>query len=240
MDFSDPNPVGRDTGLQFTNQLLNNRRMIRSQKNPQDKCTIISIFPQEIKEFKYTIERGEFHIPKGTYDNPAILVVGGSSWWKDYDVEQPLLEIPVSSIVLSESIVKDYCNGMLGCDMDTAMPGLFFVLGEQTIMEIKMRYRKKLEDVKVKQDNWFRILVKLADSLWARTNGNPLVIWDVMRLAAIELNLKDKAWIKDFTAQELIRCVFCGGMRNPQFPICPVCKAIDPKHPLASEIKFAT
>lgn len=238
-DFPDPNPVGRDTGLQFTNTFLNSRRMIRTQKNPLDKSTIVSIFPQDIEEIKPTIEPGKFKIKSGTYDNPSTLIIGGSSWWKDYDVEQPMLEIVVSSIQLADSIVKDYCNGMLGCDMDGSMPGLFFVLGETSPLEIRTKYKKKMDEMKTKQDRWFHILVKLADSLWARTNGNPLVIWDVMRLAALELNLKDKPWIKDFTTSELVRCKFCGGMRNSQFPICPVCKAIDPTHPLAKDVKFA-
>ena len=38
---------------------------------------------------------------------------------------------------------------------------------------------------------------------------------DIMRLAARSLNLNDKEWLKDFQIAELIRCQFCGGMRNP-------------------------
>ncbi len=225
--------------LEFTNQLLNRRRMIRSMKNPLDKCTIVSIFPVEINEFKCTIEPGRFHLAPGSYDNPSILVVTSSSWWKDIDIDQPMLEIPVSSIQIADSVIKDYCNGMLGCNMDDAMPGMFFALGEHNLMEIKLKYRSKLDEMKAKQDNWYRVLVRIADSLWARTAGNPLVIWDVMRIAARALNLNDKPWLKDFQQAQLVPCKYCGNLRNPLFPICGVCKAIDPTHPLASEIKFA-
>jgi hypothetical protein len=218
---------------------LGKRRMIRSAKNPMDKCTVVSIFPKAIDEVKFTIEPGHFSIEPGTFENPAILVVGSSSWWKDIDFEQPLLEIPTGSIAVAESIVNDYCNGMLGCDMVTAMPGLFFVMGTATVADIKTKYTEKLEEVKNKQDNWYRNLVAMADSLWARTNGNPLTIASDMRLAARSLNLNDKPWLKDFQMAKLTPCVACGSMRDVAYPICPSCRAIDKTHPLASELKFA-
>src|SRR5260221_14409158 len=143
-----------NTQMEFTGSLLNNRRLIRSTKNPMDKCTIVSIFPKDIDETKHTIEPGKFHIKAGTYENPSILVVGSSSWWKDIDVDQPMLEIPVSSIQIADSVIKDYCNGMLGCNMGDCMPGLFFILGESNVMEIKMKYKKKIEETNEKQNNW--------------------------------------------------------------------------------------
>lgn len=239
-----PNEVGLpikagSTQMEFTAPLLNNRRLIRSVKNPMDRCTIVSIFPKSVDEIKHTIEPGKFHIEPGSLENPSVLVVGSSSWWRDIDIDQPMLEIPVSSIQIADSVVKDYCNGMLGCNMADSMPGLFFVLGEHTPMEITLKYKDSINTAKTKQDNWYRILVRLADSLWARSNGNPLVICDEMRLAARSLNFNDKAWLKDFQIAELVRCMACGNMRNPLYPICPTCKAIDPSHPLAGNIKFA-
>ena len=123
--------------------------------------------------------------------------------------------------------------------MADSMPGLFFVLGEHNVMDIKMKYKSKLDEVKARQDTWYKILVRLADSLWARSNGNPLVICDEMRLAARSLNFNDKAWLKDFHIAELVRCAACGSMKNPLYPICPTCKAIDSENPLAASIKFA-
>jgi hypothetical protein len=228
-----------NTQMEFTAPLFNSRRLIRATKNPMDRCTVVSIFPKEINEVKYTIEPGRFHINPGSFESPATLVVGSSSWWKDIDIDQPMLEIPVSSIQIADSIIKDYCNGMLGCNMGDAMPGLFFVLGEINVLEIKLKYKKKLEETSERQNNWYKILVRLADSLWARAAGNPLVISDEMRLAARSLNFNDKPWLKDFQIVELVRCVACGGMRNPLYPICPTCKYIDTNHPLAKDLKFA-
>ena len=218
---------------------FNQRQLIRSPKNPIDKTTIVSIFPKEINEVKYTIEPGKFHIDVGSFDSPAILVVGSSSWWRDIDVDQPMLEIPVSSIQIANSIISDYCNGLLGCDMGAAMPGMFFVPGELTKFEILQKYKTKLAEVKEKQNNWYRILVRIADSLWARANGNPLVISNEMRLGAIELGLNDKPWVKDLQSVQMTSCPACGSLRNPQFPVCPSCKAVDMTHPLAKDLKFA-
>lgn len=228
--------LGRQVGEFFGGR---NRQTIRSMKNPIDKSTIVSIFNRVIDEKKHTIEPGRFTIQAGTFEKPALLVVGSSSWWSDRDPDQPMLEIPVSSVQVANAFIKDYCTGVLGCDMADSMPGLFFVLGEITPFEVALKYREKLAEAKAKQDNWFKILVRMADSLWARANGNPLVISDEMRLAARTLNFNDKPWLKDFQAVEQVKCIGCGNLRNPEYPICPTCKLIDPAHPLAKDLKFA-
>lgn len=227
-------PVG-----EHSNTYLNRRKLRSVEKNPMDKCTVVSILPAPVDEIKHTIENGRFHLDPGTYEKPATLIVSPSSWWKDFDVEQPLQEIPCGSIQIANAIVNDFCNGMLGFEPATSKPGLFFVTGEHKAVDIKMKYRDALEEAKTKQDNWFRYLINQADSLWARTNGNPLVIWDMMRVAARSLHEDSKPWLGAFEAPKLDKCKFCGGLRNPQFPICPTCKAIDQSHPLAKEIKFA-
>jgi hypothetical protein len=225
--------------LEFTNTMLNGRRLIRSQKNPMDRCTIVSIFPKELNEIKHTIEPGHFHVNAGSFETPAITVVGSSSWWKDIDVDQPMLEIPVSSIQIADSVIKDFCNGMLGCNMADSMPGLFFVLGEQTVAKIKTEYKEKLKEVNDRQNNWYKILVRLADSLWARSNGNPLVICDEMRMGAKALNFNEKPWLKDFMMVEKVTCKACGTLKSPEYPVCPHCRAVDMTHPTAKDLKFA-
>jgi len=202
------------------------RRTIRAPINPMDKCTIVSIYPQEIgPEKKPTISPGIFLIPAGTYDVPGILVVGPSSWWRDIDENQPLLEIPNSSIQVADSVVKDYCNGLLACNMSDAMPGLYYLNGAVSIIDIKGKYKQQLDDAKVKQKKWYEALINMGDALWARSNGNPLSIHKDMRLAAKELGY-EKEWMKNTQSFEMVRCVACGALRNPQFPICQACKAI--------------
>jgi len=213
------------------------RRTVRAPTNPLDKSTIVSIFPKHIVERKCTIQPGLFEIMPGTYEEPSILVVGPSSWWKEIDENQPLLEIPHSSIVVADSVVKDYCNGLIACDMGDSMPGLFFVPGCKSTMRdepdakttldwIKKDHKDKLDAAAVRQKNWYVALVRMADALWSRSNGNPLAISDDMKLAARSLNFINKEWLKDSQVMELVRCQACGSLKNPLYPICSNCKAI--------------
>src|SRR3970040_158 len=220
--------------------LENQRIKMRSPTNPLDKSTVVSILPKPIREVKYTLTPSTFELSPGSDENPALLVVGPSSWWKDVGEEQPLLEIPVSSIQIADSIVNDYCNGLLGCDMSDAVPGIFFIPGSIDKDALKTKHKTMLDRALANQKRWYNVLIKLADSYWSRTNGNPLAISDDMRLAAREMGVTDKDWMEDFSRVGLERCPACGTMRNPSFPMCANCKAvIDPEKLKKLVIKFA-
>lgn len=217
-----------------------NRRTIRATPNPLDKSTVVSILPKFISEKKITIQPGVFELLPGTLEKPSLLVVGTSSWWREVDENQPLLEIPVSSIQIADSIVKDYCNGLLACNMSDMMPGLFYIPGEVDRDRLKKDFGPLLVKAYNNQRKWYTELIRIADVLWARTNGNPLSINDDARLACKELNITNKPWLGDIQTMELIRCIACGSLRNPQFPICQTCKAIaDPEKAKALGLTFA-
>jgi len=217
-----------------------NRRTTRAPVNPMDVSTVVSILPKRIHEKKITIVPNLFHLEPGSYATPSMLVVGPVSWWKEIDEQQPILEIPQSSVVVADAIVKDYCNGLLGCNMGSSMPGLFWVPGEISYDDLMRKYRNLLESARVKQDNWYNVLIRMADSLWARTQGNPLSIPDDARLAAQELQIKDKPWMQDFTTISMTNCRACGYLINPGYPVCANCKAIvDEKQAIDLGIKFA-
>ena len=227
--------VGEFPGMQATN-----RRTIRAPINPMDKSTVVSILPKTISERKATIFPGFFELKPGTFDKPSILVVGPSSWWRDIDENQPLLEIPTSSLQVADSIVKDYSNGLLACNMNDMMPGLFYVPGEVTVELVKKDYMPLLLKAQATQKKWFMELVRIADILWSRSNGNPLSISDDARLACKELNITNKPWLGDLQTAELVRCVACGSLRNQMYPICQTCKAIaDPARAKELGITFA-
>lgn len=199
------------------------RQIQRIPGNPLDRATVVSIYPREIREVKETIEPGRFIVPAGTIKRPGLLVVGSSSWWRDFDPEMPLIEIPVWATTVAESIVRDWANGLFMCDMGESMPGLFHLPGNVTHDELIVKYKNNLLNAELRQKNWYKNLVKAGDILWARSNGNPLSISDDMRLAAQELGLKDKGWMKDVATYELINCKFCGSLLKPGFPVCPNC-----------------
>lgn len=216
------------------------RRVMRMEGNPMDKSTVISIYPKEIVEVKYTLQPNTYQVPAGSYDNPALVVFGSASWWREIDPEQPLLEIPVSSVQIASSVINDYCNGLLACNMGDKMPGLFFLPGEIDLDLLKKKYQKLIDAAQEKQKNWYATLVKLGDVMWARTNGNPIAISDDMRFAARELKM-DKPWVKDFQHMSLVPCRACGAMRNPLYPVCQVCKAVaDPESAAKLGLKFAS
>jgi hypothetical protein len=133
-----------------------NKRTVRAEVNPLDKCTIVSIFPKEIIERKHTIQPGVFHIPAGSKKNPGIAVVGPSSWWKEIHPDEPLLEMINSSIQVADSVVKDWANGLICCDMNDRMPGIFFVPGEFGAEVVKQKFANLIELYDAKQKNWFK------------------------------------------------------------------------------------
>jgi len=203
-----------------------NKRTIRSVPNPLDKATIVSIYPRRIVEYKYTIQPGVFDLAAGSEEHPSLTVVGPSSWWRDIGEEMPLIEIPNGAIQVAESVINDWANGLLMCDMDSSMPGIFFVPGELTIEKIRADYSDALKTAVAKQKNWFQNLIKLADHGWAQTNGSPRAISDLMRIAAEALNLKDRDWMRNFVEITKIQCAACGNLRNPAYPVCSSCNRI--------------
>jgi hypothetical protein len=203
------------------------KRTIRAPVNPLDKSTIVSIFPIDLYETKVTLQPARYILPKGSFEKPSLLIVTAASWWRELDDEQPLLEIPVSSIQVADSIVRDYCNSTFMCDMNERMPGLFFVPGALDVDRLKKEHQKLLLDAQRKQNEWYKALVHMADVMWSRTNGNPLSVSDTQRMAANELGQKNKPWMTNFTTEiSLSNCPACGTLVNTRYPMCQNCKTV--------------
>ena len=214
--------VGGFPGM--TSQLT---RTVRAEVNPMDKSTVVSIFPKEVRVTNNTISPGRFYIPAASFKEPKVLVVGPSSWWKHVDENQPILEIPQSSVLIAESIVRDHCNGLVGCNMSNSMPGIFWVPGEFDEKTIVAKHSAKILLAQQKQNIFWKALVQFADTFWARTNGSPLCISEEMRIAAKELGLQDqKDWMKDFSMLARTNCQACGSPVKPGYPVCATCHAI--------------
>lgn len=209
----------------------------KSNRNPYDKSTIVSIFPVDMEEFKYTIQPAKFNIKGGTYEKPSITVIGASSWWQPME-NRPPLEIVCQSPEVANAIIRDYCIGLLGCDMETKTPGLFFIPKEVRISDVMKDFKRELENAQYRQLNWYKEIVRLADALWSRAQ-NPILIWDLMKLAARELNLLNKPWLVDTIAVEKVKCFACGALKDPKYPVCPNCRIPDPNHPLTKDLPKA-
>ncbi len=68
------------------------------------------------------------------------------------------------------------------CDMNERMPGLFFLPGEVGLKDLFDKHKVALDLAKKRQLEFFRALVEAADTMWARTNGNPLSVSDQMHM----------------------------------------------------------
>jgi hypothetical protein len=223
----------------FPNLKELSRRPVRGPVNPLDKSTIISIYPKPIEFKNPTLLPGKWNIEAGTVEKPAMLVVGPSSWWKDVGPDEPLIEIVQGSVQIAESLVKDYMNGMFAVNMVDAMIGLFFIPGEISRDKLMNEYHGLLGLALKHQSNYYRSLIKYADALWARSNGNPLALNDEMRMAARSLGVQDRDWMKEHVNVGMVPCFACGEFKHPDYAICKACHSIDPNHPKAKFIQRA-
>jgi hypothetical protein len=220
----------------FPNMREIHRRAVRGPVNPLDRSTIVSIYPRPIRFKNVTLSPGRWYIEAGSVEKPALLEIGPSSWFKDVGLDEPLLEISQSSVMIADSLVKDYLNGMFACNMHDSVPGLLFIPGgdiSRADLRDKDKYKNLMARTLDKQMNYYRNLVKYADALWARSNGNPLALNDEMRMAARALGVQDKDWMKDHSRVDLAPCFACGEFKNPEYPICKSCHTVDPNHPKA-------
>lgn len=208
--------------------------------NELDKCTVVSIYPRSFVAVKPTTVPSRYEVPAGTFDNPGVLVVGGSFWLKDVDPEQELIQIPHSSLQVAEAIVNDFVVGLVGFEKNTR-PGLFWVQGDLTAEEVRTKHQNLLIRYRDMQVRFFQSLIKLADGFWSRTNGNPLSISEDMKMAARELGIsKSKPWMNDAVAFNMVPCAACGALKDPKYPVCQVCKAIDKEAATEKGIEFAS
>lgn len=217
------------------------QRLHRSPKNPLDISTIISMYPREVNEKKQMVPE-RYIIPPGTPEKPSFTIVEGASSWREMLDTGQMVEIPISSVSVAESVIRDWVIGMIEVSMGIRQPAIFFIpgkwdlptiLGNPEMLQVMNRYKEL-------QKAWFIQLVEIGDSLWARSNGNPLAISDLMRMAAEQLGIKDKPWTKNFQAVRMVQCKACGHHVMPGFPVCANCKTvIDTKAFAEMGLKFA-
>lgn len=214
-------------GLNFDFREMNSRkRQIRRPKNPNDKTTVISIYPKRMVKDFITLEPGLFTIEGGNIKKPSLMVLGSSSWWSGSNPDSPLLEVQVSSFNVAESLIKDICSGLIGYKTNERMPGLFFIPGEISLATLLTVHKHELSLAEEKQTKWYDELIRMANVDWSKAQGNPLAISDDSRLAANELGRKDLPWMGQFVQTELIPCAACGAPRNPKYPVCGSCHNI--------------
>lgn len=188
-----------------------------------NKATVVSIFPFELKELKPGLHPGYFNIPKcESYDNPIIFHVG-NSMYNIYLGDKRNFPVEVPAIKVARSIADDVNHSMLESDED-AHPGLMALEGIINELELKMKYKPKVESLKNTQTAWFRKLVVLADNDWQRYRVHSCIS-DIQRKAAQMLNLS-REWLDVAKSDVPVVCPACKSLIPADALICKTCKVV--------------
>lgn len=187
-------------------------------------CTVVSLLPYDIMETKPHMIPFTFHIPAA---NPKVgfsvthVEEGLHFIPNPFDEKNNYRQVTPPS-EMARGIVDDYINALIATD-EGAGPGLFWVEGRMEPEEIIQFHKDKLAEAKVRQDNWFRNLVLMADADWQK-NKNILAVSDLQRHAARYLNLK-KEWIDPIPTVENT-CPYCKSVIDPTSIKCFNCKEV--------------
>jgi len=191
--------------------------------DPQDKATVVSLFPLPITETKPGIYPGRFHIP-ASQKEPSLLVVGQSVHYVYVGDDRPQLEIAIPAADMAKSIVDDFVNAQIAVT-EYARPGVGWLRGEVTLSELKTKHVSFLSNLRQLHKAWYLELVKMADDDWQRYRKH-VVISDLQRLAARDLGYTDREWTIDPEKLASFSCPACGTSVIPGVAVCPSCRCI--------------
>lgn len=189
------------------------------------KATVVSLIPwQMFPEEKPHLQPSTYKIPIAPKDGISVFHVGEAG----YNVANPFddtnIRVPVTPDEIARSIVEDYVSAQICLD-EGACPGIFWVQGELTVEDVMQYYPEKVAEYRLKQTNWFKLLVGMADADFTK-NKNILAISDIQRHAARSLGIK-KDWV-DFSVlgQDLEYCPFCKSIVPIGAVVCNVCREV--------------
>jgi hypothetical protein len=193
----------------------------------EDKCTIVSMVPFLISEFKPGIYPGRFVINSCLNPmKPETLVVGTSVHFiAQYNGNDELPSHVVKTISkdIAMCIVKDYMSGQMDVNTD-CHPALTWVADKLTGKEFVEKYPKLHLELQKKQLAWFVKLVQRADNDWNRYK-NHLVVSENQKFAARALGV-EKEWLISNSAEVPVKCIACLSRCDPNAIICMNCRYI--------------
>jgi hypothetical protein len=189
-------------------------------------CTVISLVPVPLNEFKPGLMPGHFHLAASDTKIPQILHVGTCKHNVYLDEDRGQLPVRTPSTEVARSIVIDYVNSQL-CIGEGRRPALFWVTGKFSQGEILTQFKDNLDAERAIQKNWLIELCKMADSDWAKSHQHN-VISELQRLAAqlIGWRVEDHEWISPRSALESVVCPSCGNHIAKDVVVCGHCSCI--------------
>jgi len=198
---------------------------------PREKalaCTVVSLVPWDIEEFKPGLIPGRFVIPKSDTKTPAILHVVKSIHYVYLDDTRGSLQARDPSDEVAKSIVNDFVSGQLVLD-ENASPGIFWIPGFLELDEVLEKYKVEITRQKIRQNRWFLNIARMADDDWTRYHKHN-VISDFQRTAALLIgwNPDSHEWMRaEIKEKENVKlCIACNSPLPGDPIMCPTCKCI--------------
>lgn len=207
-------------------------------KDMRAVCTVVSVVPFPIKEFKPGLIPGYFEIGASDGKVPVCLVVPDARHNVYIDDTRGSLSVRDASDEVARSIVEDFLNSQLAIT-DGVHPGIFFLVGEWTPKQVEEQFGAELTEAKIAQQRWFIEICKIADNDWNRYHQHN-VISDFQRRAAELLGYtKDShEWMAPSLVMSSQKCPGCNSQVAAGIAICPTCSCILDKEK-ASKLEFA-
>ena len=190
-------------------------------------CTVVSIVPFELREFKPGLTPGSFHIPACDNENePQVLHVSKALHYVYIDDTRGSLQVRDSPDEVCNAIVDDYITSQLAIKPD-AKPGLIWLHGEWTSKKFVVEHSEKIKEMRQLQRNWLVELCKMADNDWNKYHTHQ-VVSDIQRKAAhiIQWKPEEHEWMSPHTAETGARCPACGTLNSPGIIVCPTCRNV--------------
>jgi hypothetical protein len=197
-------------------------------------CTVASIIPWNLSEYKPGLIPGHYFISKSDTHTPTCIYITNKTIHYVYlDDTRGSLPARDPSDEVAASIVRDYVASQLGVD-ENASPGIFWVPGYHEPAELLTNFSDKMKQVQKSQSNWFLNLCKIADDDWTRYHKHN-VISDFQRVAAnmIGWNPEQHEWmratineINNEPKEQMKACVACNSPVSEKAIVCSVCRCI--------------
>lgn len=192
-----------------------------------EQCTIISIVPFMINEFKPGIYPGRFIIqPCLDTKKPETLLVGTSVHFipqYNGDDEMPPHVVKTSCKDIAKAVVSDYLQGQMDVD-EFCGPGIAWLPGKVIGSELLTKHPNLYMKLVKMQSAWFEKLVQRADNDWNRYKRHT-VISENQRFACRALGL-ERDWLTPNSSEIPVKCPACFSQCSSQAVVCMNCRCI--------------
>lgn len=204
-------------------------KILRSSVSEQDErlvCTVISLVPLMIEEYKPGLIPGFFHIDASVDGKPELLYVGECMHYVQLDEDRGRITVMDSAHTVARSIVDDYIKATI-CTSPDACPALWWEHGLITREDLLTTKAEKVREVLQVQDRWYKALIVDADDGWSKSHQHAMVS-DLARRACDALGL-ERDWnivISEDVQPQTQECPACKSKVFVGAVVCPQCRCV--------------